>query len=71
MVGKGGQQVGDKGMARDVLENLAFVTDVVNLLELDDSGLAEDLEGKDLAGLFFVARLLSADQDDTCKGTCA
>lgn len=43
---------------------------MVDLLELDDGGLAEDLEGKDLAGLFFVAWLLSADEDNSCKSAC-
>lgn len=54
-------------MARDILEDAALVADMVDLLELDDLGFAQNLEREDVLFLFF-AGVYGLDQTDA--GEC-
>jgi hypothetical protein len=72
VVGEGGEQSGDEGVAGDVAEDGALMAHVVNLLQLDDLGLAEDLEGVDLGrGLLVQRRGRIGRPDEADAGECA
>ena len=69
MIGEGGDQLRDKGIASDVAEDLSFVAHMINLLELYDLGFSEDLKSEDLLSLLFRAGS-RAYQADPCKCAC-
>lgn len=70
MVGEGGDEGGDEGMAGDGGQDGALVADMVDLLQLDDFCLAEDLEGVELGVLLVVVLgVVWTDETDAGKGS--
>lgn len=48
MIGKGGNQICDEGMACNIGEDSAFVADMIDLFKTDNLWFPEDLESVDL-----------------------
>lgn len=57
VIGEGGEEVGDEGMAGNLGEDSALMTNVVNLLELDDLCLPQDFQGVDFGLVLLVVAL--------------
>lgn len=74
VVGERSEEVGDEGVPGDIGEDGAFVAHVVDLLEANDLGLAQDLErvhfGVELVIEGDVSRGGGANEADAGKGSC-
>lgn len=72
LVGEGTHQIRNKRVACDIGKNGALVSNMIDLLEFDDLGLAKDLESVDFGFLLFVERgriRSRADETDSSKGS--
>ena len=68
VIGKGCDEPRDKGVTGHITEDSALVSNMVNLLELDDLSLSQYLQGKNLL-FVFIASDSRANKTDSRKCT--